>query len=156
MTESDTERANEVMSYAVNLEHVGDIIDSGISAFAARKARQRINFSPEGLDEISGFYLRTLDILQIAQSVFLSRDPDLARNLAAAKSDIRRLEAESADRHLERLRARRAETIETSGMHLDVLRDLKRVNAHLISVAYPILEELGILRDTRLRSKLDS
>jgi phosphate:Na+ symporter len=64
---------------------------------------------------------------------------------------VRRLESESAERHMERLRAQRTETVETSGMHLDVLRDLKRVNAHLISVAYPILDDLGVLRDTRLK-----
>ena len=54
---------------------------------------------------------------------------------------------------MERLRDQRNETIETSGLHLDILRDLKRVNAHLISVAYPILDDTGELRETRLRSR---
>lgn len=153
MNANDARRAKEVLAYAVNLEHIGDIVENGLSNLATRKARQRINFSLEGREEIRAFHLQTLDVLQMAQTVFLSRDPDLARELAAAKSDVRRIETESATRHLDRLRARRAETIDTSGMHLDVLRDLKRVNAHLISVAYPILDEMGALRETRLRSK---
>ena len=33
-----------------------------------------------------------------------------------------------------------------------LLRDLKRVNAHITSVAYPILDEVGQLRESRLRS----
>lgn len=156
LDEDDTQRASEIMSYAVNLEHIGDIIDSGLSDLAAKKAKRRVSFSAEGLAEITAFYHRTLDILQIAQSVFLSRDPELARQLAGCKVDVRRLEAESAERHLERLRARRTETVETSGLHLDVLRDLKRVNAHLISVAYPILDDLGALRETRLRQTPDA
>ena len=31
-----------------------------------------------------------------------------------------------------------------------MLRDLKRINAHLTTVAYPILEETGELRGSRL------
>ena len=34
---------------------------------------------------------------------------------------------------------------------LDILRDLKRIVAHLTSVAHPILEEEGELRSSRLR-----
>src|SRR5690606_32566184 len=152
---ADMQRASEIMSYAVNLEHIGDIIDSGLSDLAAKKAKRKLAFSAEGMAEIMAFYHRTLDILQIAQSAFLSRDPELARQLVGCKADVRRLEAESAERHLERLRARRTETVETSGLHLDILRDLKRVNAHLISVAYPILDGIGALRDTRLRPASD-
>ena len=43
------------------------------------------------------------------------------------------------------------ESIETSSLHLDILRDLKRINSHLTSAAYPILEEAGELRSSRLR-----
>ncbi|WP_245958494.1 Na/Pi cotransporter family protein [Pelagibacterium sediminicola] len=152
LDEEDSRRATEIMAYAVNLEHIGDIIDSGLSELAAKKVRRKLAFSEEGFAEIVAFYGRTFEIFQIAQSVFLSRDPDLARKLAGCKTDVRRLEAESAERHLERLRAQRTETVETSGLHLDILRDLKRVNAHLISVAYPILDDMGALRETRLRS----
>jgi phosphate:Na+ symporter len=35
---------------------------------------------------------------------------------------------------------------------MDVIRDLKRINGHLASVAYPILEAAGELADTRLRA----
>jgi len=51
------------------------------------------------------------------------------------------------------LREGRPESIETSAIHLDVMRDLKRINGHLTSVAYPILEVAGELRDSRLRER---
>ena len=65
---------------------------------------------------------------------------------------MRSREFESADRHFARLREGRAESIETSSIHLDIIRDLKRINSHLTSVAYPILEATGELQDTRLRA----
>jgi len=147
----DARRAQEIISYAINLEHIGDIIDRGLSEQAAKKAQRMLSFSAEGMSEITELYERTLENLRLAQAVFLSRDADLARQLVASKVEVRRIEAISAEKHLVRMREGRSETMETSSLHLDILRDLKRVNAHLTSVAYPILEEMGALRESRLR-----
>jgi phosphate:Na+ symporter len=144
-------RSNEIVSYAVNLEHVGDIVEMGLSVLAAKKARKQLNFSDEGLAEIDGLYRFTIDNLRLAQTVFHTSNPALARQLVDAKVEVRRQEQLSAALHLERVRKRRIATLETSSLHLDILRDLKRINAHLASVAYPILDELGALQDSRLR-----
>ena len=42
--------------------------------------------------------------------------------------------------HLARLREGRPESIETSALHIDILRDLKRIHSHICAVAYPVLE----------------
>ena len=76
----------------------------------------------------------------------------MARDLVAEKDRLREEEVRAAERHFRRLRDGLPETIETSALHLDVLRDLKRINAHLTTVAYPILEETGELRGSRLRA----
>ena len=44
---------------------------------------------------------------------------------------------------MERLREGRPESLETTSLHLDVLRDLKRIHSHICSVAYPVLEAAG-------------
>jgi phosphate:Na+ symporter len=49
------------------------------------------------------------------------------------------------------VRERRPESIESSSLHLDVLRDLKRIHSHICSVAYPVLERTGALQPSRLR-----
>ena len=54
---------------------------------------------------------------------------------------------------LSRLRSGKLESLETSSLHLDVLRDLKRINSHLTSVAYPILDAAGELERTRLKAE---
>jgi len=43
------------------------------------------------------------------------------------------------------LREGRPETIETTSLHLDVLRDLRRIHSHICSVAYPVLDAAGEL-----------
>lgn len=148
---ADERRASEIISYAINLEHIGDIIQGGLSETAGRKVQRKLAFSPEGQAEISEFYRHTQENLRIAQAIILSRDASLARRLVAQKVESRKLEAQSAERHLLRMRGGRIESMETSAIHLDLLRDLKRVNAHIASVAYPILDELGVLNESRLQ-----
>jgi phosphate:Na+ symporter len=57
----------------------------------------------------------------------------------------------AAENHLSRLSSGRVESIQTSSLHLDILRDLKRINSHMAIVAQPILEAAGELSPTRLR-----
>ena len=151
LEEDDVRWATEIVSYAINLEHIGDIVEGGIAEIVAKKARNRLSLSAEGQAEINAFFQHTLENLRMAQAIFLSRDASLARRLVARKVESRRIEAESAERHMDRMRTGRVETLETSAIHLDILRDLKRVNAHIASVSYPILEELGLLEESRLK-----
>jgi phosphate:Na+ symporter len=41
-------------------------------------------------------------------------------------------------------------------LHLDVLRDLKRINAHVAAAAYAVLEKRGELLPSRLRQDTDN
>ena len=78
-----------------------------------------------------------------------------ARDLMRAKTAMRDLEWTATQNHLHRLRAKRAESVETSSLHIDIVRDLKRITAHIASVAYPVLAENGALLPSRLLDKED-
>lgn len=148
---NEVRHAAAIVDYAVNLEHVGDIIERSLSRLTLKKINLQLQFSPEGLAEIDELYRDTIENLQLAQSVFLSRDMGLARRLMESKLTIRKKERASAARHMTRLHDKQVATLQTTSLHLDVLRDLKRINSHLVSVAHPILEDAGLLRDSRLR-----
>jgi phosphate:Na+ symporter len=75
----------------------------------------------------------------------MTGDVEAARKLLRDKADMRKAELDAADRHFERLREGRPETLETTSLHLDVLADLKRIHSHICSVAYPVLEAAGEL-----------
>ncbi len=149
--EDNRRRAMDVVDYAINLEHIGDIIEKGLLAELAKKISLGLAFSRDGHEELTRLFVITLDNLRLAQTVFATRDAALARRLVEVKEDVRRLERQSAERHLQRLRDGRAESIETSSLHLDMLRDLKRINAHIASVAHPILDDSGLLIESRIR-----
>jgi len=144
-------RAMEIISFAINLEHIGDIVDKNLMELAAKKIKRKLQFSKEGAAELEAFHRRVVDNLKLAFSVFMSGDMKMARRLLEEKAQLRDAELAAAENHLARLREGRPESIETSSLHLDVLRDLKRIHSHICSVAYPVLETTGELRPSRLR-----
>jgi phosphate:Na+ symporter len=145
LDEREGQRAMEIVSFAINLEHIGDIIDKNLSELATKKIKRRFQFSAEGAEELSAFHKRTMDSLRIAFGVFMSGDVNEARKLLAEKAALRNAELAATERHLDRLREGRPETIETTSLHLDVLRDLRRIHSHICSVAYPVLDAAGEL-----------
>ncbi len=143
LDEREGRRAMEIISFAINLEHVGDIIDKNLSELAVKKNKRRLQFSPQGAEELAAFHKRILDSLKAAFGVFMSGDAAEARKLILEKTQLRNAELAAAERHFERLREGLPETLETTSLHLDVLRDLKRIHSHICSVAYPVLEAAG-------------
>jgi phosphate:Na+ symporter len=151
MGQEDSRRYVEILTFTTNLEHIGDIIDKNLMELAAKKIKKRYAFSPEGAAELRAFHGHVVDHMRLALNVFATRDVALARRLLQEKTNVRTAEFEATDRHFTRLRQGRAQSIETSSIHLDIIRDLKRINSHLTSVAYPILESVGELAQSRLR-----
>jgi phosphate:Na+ symporter len=139
LDEREGKRAMEIISFAINLEHIGDIIDKNLSELATKKIKRRFQFSPEGTEELSAFHKRIMDSLRIAFGVFMSGDASEARKLLAEKVALRNAELAATETHLDRLREGRPEAIETTSLHLDVLRDLRRIHSHICSVAYSVL-----------------
>jgi phosphate:Na+ symporter len=151
LTARDGRRAMEIISFSINLEHVGDIIDKNLMEAAAKKIKQKIVFSREGAVELQAFHQEVCDNLKLAFSVFMSADISVARQLLTEKAALRATEFAAAENHLARLREGRPESIASSSLHLDILRDLKRIHSHICSVAYPVLERAGELQPSRLK-----
>jgi len=141
----------EIISFSINLEHVGDIIDKNLMELAAKKIKRKLVFSKEGAAELESFHQEVFNNLKLAFSVFMSGDVTIARQLITEKATLRAAEFAAAESHLARLREGRPESIESSSLHLDVLRDLKRIHSHICSVAYPMLERAGELQASRLK-----
>jgi phosphate:Na+ symporter len=151
LDDRDGFRAMEIISFSINLEHVGDIIDKNLMDLASKKIRRGITFSKEGEADLVEFHQQVLDSLKLAVGIFMSGDMNIARQLIAAKTQLREREFAAAERYLARLREGTPETIESYSLDLDILRDLKRVHSHLCSAAYPVLERAGALQRSRLK-----
>jgi phosphate:Na+ symporter len=151
MDADDENRLSAILTFATNLEHAGDILDRNVMSIASRRLKRGLAFSKEGRDEIDAALARLEVNLRTAATIFMSSDIRGARVLAEEKTGFRELEDQASRAHFRRLREGNPASTETSSLHLDLLRDLKRVNAHLIEgAAYPLLQQRGELRSTRL------
>ncbi|NTA51484.1 Na/Pi cotransporter family protein [Agrobacterium tumefaciens] len=150
LSEDEGRRSIVIIDYAINLEHIGDIVEKGLLPEVTKKIAHGLKFSDDGFSELTQLFQLTVDNLRIAQTILITRDINLARQLMERKVEVRHMEKQSSERHLERLRDGRTDSLQTSSLHLDILRDLKRINAHIVSVAHPIMDEQGLLGESRL------
>jgi phosphate:Na+ symporter len=150
----DDRRLSDILAFVTNLEHAGDIIERGVAANLAKRLPRNLSFSREGTAEIRQMLQRLALNVRTAAAVFVTDDVRAARGLLGEKEVFRDLETNATQAHFARIRAGRMESVETSSLHLDLLRDLKRINAHVASAAYPVLEKRGELLSSRLRQDL--
>lgn len=136
----ESDRFLQILSFSTNLEHIGDIIETSLSEIIKTKIEKKNRFSEAGFNEIKDFHQNILTNMKIAQAIFMSEDPVLARQLVEGKKRIRIAAQESTERHFNRLREGIPETISTSALHTDIIRDYRRINSYVTTVAYSILE----------------
>jgi len=151
LDERESRRWTEIMSFTINMEHIGDIVEQIIDDLEQKKISKGRSFSAAGMKEIEELHARLMASLRLGMNVFLNADLRSAQMLLGQKTDFRNLERAYARTHLDRLAWQTPESIETSSLHLDIINDFRRINSHICSIAYPILEQAGVLAPTRLR-----
>ena len=152
MGDKESRRWTDIISFTINLEQVGDIIEKSANDVVHKNIERNRNFSEAGMQELCDLHARLVANLRLAMNVFINNDASDAESLLAEKVKFRELELLNYDKHLARLADHTVQSIETSSLHLDLMRDLKRINSHFCSVAYPILEAAGALSVSRLRA----
>ena len=150
VTEREAKLGSDLTDFSINLEYIGDIIAKSLLSLAEVRAQKRLRFSPEGWAEMCNLHARVEANMQLALNVLVSGDVESARQLVKEKEAMRKLERDSHDRHLDRLRNAHVDSIDTSNMHLETVRAFKEINSLLVTVAYPILTESGHLLESRL------
>jgi phosphate:Na+ symporter len=131
------------------MEQIGDIIERVLIDIEDKKIKQGRSFSDAGMAEICELHARLVDNLRLGMSVFLNGTMRDAQKLLEEKARFRDLEREYAGTHIIRLSDNTVQSIETSSLHLDLISDLKRINSHICSIAYPILDSAGALAPSR-------
>jgi phosphate:Na+ symporter len=152
LDEKDGRRWAEIISLTINLEHVGDVLERILQDIKDKKIAHRLSFSDAGMQELCDLHAKLVQNLRLGLSVFLTGDVKTAQMLLAEKEKFRDLERSYAALHLDRLSDQSVQSIETSSLHLDIISDMRRINSFFCSTAYPILEQAGQLRKSRLRS----
>ena len=156
LDEREGQRWTEIISFTINMEQIGDIIERVLQEVEDKKIKKGRKFSDAGMQEIRELHQHLINNLRLAMSVFLNGNTREAQKLLEEKARFRDLELAYSATHLNRLADNTVQSIETSSLHIDLISDLKRINSLLCSVAYPILEQTGALAPSRLREPAGS
>jgi len=160
LSEADHRRLNEILVFTTNLEAAGDVIDRDVMGHLAKRLKRGLPMPPAERVEARRLLERLAATARAAAAVFMTEDARAARLLVAEKEAFRELESSATVAHFAALRGRTGaveagtEAVEGSALHLDLLREFKRLNSHLVAAAaYPVLEGQGELLASRLRAE---
>ncbi len=154
LSPEDSRRALEITLYVSNLEHAGDVIDLNLAERIRAKDREGLSFTTEEKASLDNLCLIIHDNIRMATGVLSARDLEGARRLIAQKDHFRALENQVLNDHFRTgSGSARKAALRRSALFVDMIRDLHRVNSHIVAAGYPIVEAAGLLRQSRLRAK---
>ncbi|MBP7568365.1 MAG: Na/Pi cotransporter family protein, partial [Burkholderiaceae bacterium] len=119
LAEDESRRWTDIISFTINMEQIGDIVERIVIDIEDKKIRKGRNFSEAGMAEICELHARLIDNLRLGMSVFLNGNVRDAQKLLEEKARFRDLEREYATTHLARLSDKTVSSIETSSLHID-------------------------------------
>ncbi|MDQ8031281.1 MAG: Na/Pi cotransporter family protein [Bordetella sp.] len=152
MTQEDRQRVDSIVAFASNVGHAADIAYHGLLGHIGRLRKQGLVLTAEQRARVDETLSALLANQRQAAALFVNDDLRQARALAGEKARFRTLEAEAAEAHLAQIKSGKVDSAEAGALYLDILRDMKGINSHLIGAsAYPLLARHGELLPSRLR-----
>lgn len=139
----DVRRRLLQLRFAGDLEAVADVVDKRICDTAIKATRRGVRFSEAGWDGLRGLFMQVSDVIELAGAAFNEESGELADRLLKMKDSVRDEEIRLRDLHYARLQDGHRESIETTGLYLEMLSQLKHI-AHVVAgVAYGVQEISG-------------
>jgi phosphate:Na+ symporter len=150
LTDDEHLRVEAVLAFSLNLEGAGDVVERNIASLVGKLLKRGLELTPTDDRTIREAFDAVRFNLRSAVSVFMTGDRRAAKVLSQQKAVFRRREAEAIKTHFARLRDHRGASA-PEATPLDLLRDIKRLNDHLVAgAAYPVLEAAGDLMQSRV------
>ncbi len=149
-----------VVAVGTNLEAAGDEIAREVMGHLAKRLKRGLPMPQAERAEAKQLPARLAATARAAAVVFMTDGARDARLLVAEKEAFRELEATATAVHFTRLRAHTTQgtnpannAMDGSAMHLDLPRDCKWLNSHLVAAAaYHVLVRHGRSLSSRLRA----
>lgn len=153
LSEDDQRRLQQTLVFAMNMEQAGDVIDRNLLLHASKRLKRGLLPDADDQAELIKLMDRLIANTRTAASLFLTEDGGTARSLAEEKLAFRVAEQKATTTHFALMRDGTTAASQSSALHLDLIRDMKLVNSHIVAAAaYPVLDRAGELLPSRLAS----
>ncbi|MBO6825767.1 MAG: Na/Pi cotransporter family protein [Sneathiella sp.] len=138
LDDEDERRSTEILTFASNMENVGNILLLSMVEMLERNGQQAVNYSKDDIADHNALFEQLLENMKLAFNLLISRRSTEALNLIQRKQAFRDQEQQAVQRHLQRLRENKGVDDASSALHLGLLSDLRRINSLITEFAYPI------------------
>jgi phosphate:Na+ symporter len=135
LSEEDIDWKFIILDYSQELMAIGTLIRRDLSDAAIRQIQSNRELSPEDRQELETLYARTLERMEKAALILMSREPVRAGQFIREKEQINIQARLSRKAHIEKpLPVQSA-----SANVIDMIDCLRRINSHLTSLGYAIV-----------------
>jgi Na+/phosphate symporter len=149
LSEEDVDWKFIVLDYSQELTAIGTLIRRDLADAAIRQIQLNQEPSPEDKEELEAFYARTLERIEKAAALLMSRDPRLAEEFIREKEQIN---VES--RRSRKTRLEKPLSVQSASSNVvDMINCLKRINSQLTSIAYAIVRDSTRSGETAIHSR---
>ena len=154
MTRADRQRQDSILAFISNIGHAGDIAFHGVLGHLGKLRKNAWVLDAAQRTSLDETFAHLIANQRQAAALFVNEDVLQARALASEKAYFRNLEGEASERQLARIKSGEIDAADIGALYLDILRDLKSINSHLVgAAAYPLLARQGELLPSRLRDQ---
>jgi phosphate:Na+ symporter len=122
LNEDDSFRSQEIFTFTINLDYIGDILANILTEFSATRIKPGRSLAPEDFEEIASMHAQVIESLNLALAVFLRGEDATARQLVERKKLIWQLESNAAERYFQRLRGTQAQNGGSDDFYLRIIR----------------------------------
>jgi phosphate:Na+ symporter len=137
LSEEDVDWKFIVLDYSQELTAIGTLIRRDLSDAAIRQIQLNQEPSPEDKEELEAFYARTLERIEKAAAMLMSREQRLAEEFIREKEQIN---VES--RRSRKTRLERPLSVQSASSNVvDMINCLRRINSQLTSLAYAMVRD---------------
>ena len=149
LSEEDVDWKFIVLDYGQELIAIGTLIRRDLADAAIRQIQLNQEPSPEDKEELEAFYARTLERIEKAAALLMSRDPRLAEEFIREKEQIN---VES--RRSRKTRLEKPLSVQSASSNVvDMINCLKRINSQLTSIAYAMVRDSTRSGETAIHSR---
>ena len=142
LSEEHSKEVFRLLYIVDDLEHIGDLVDKNLIPLIEKKIDHSLVFSEKGAGEIKNMHQEVYNNLRNAIGAFALQDQRMAQKVIDQKKYIDSLEINLRKTHINRLNVGIELSQKTSGVHLDLINILKRINDHSYSIARAVVGEL--------------
>jgi len=135
LSDNQAEQVFGMMSMVKDMESIGDIIHTRLQHLVDKKKKLNNSFSTQGENELRDYHTRVMKQVSRLRSAFSKQKSKKVAKVIKKDLKYRNLESEYRQRHLERVKSEKMESVATHDLHMELMDLLKQINVYIGEIA---------------------